>query len=317
MVQHEGTTHIIKSNKKLIDKRYFYLRNNPLLGKSQLGKIVRGYSVLNPEIMYAIKVVKKSGKFQSNPIYKELLWGEINLLKILKGNPYIVQIVESLETMNHTYIILELIDGGNLKNQIKERDTNFYSRNPIKEALSIGFQICLGIGALHKVSIAHRDIKPSCILYSVKDQHLKLCGLGFAKQFQEEDKTKLGTIPYMAPEYFKSGIKKTHKIDIWAYGCQLIELFYGIQFFKAKTKEETIDNIQNKKILLPKNPKLNVEVQNLLIGCLTRDIDDRLDYRQVMHHPAFDFCRNEYMDNIIEEVLQESILDELEYQPED
>ena len=319
MVQQEQTTQLVKPSKKVIDKRYFYYTNDPIIGRSKLGKIVRGYSVLNPKIMYAIKVVeKKSATFNSNPIYKELLMGELNLLKKLKGNPYIVQMVEYLETINHGYLVTELIDGKNLKNQIQERDTNFYSRNPIKEALSIGFQIFLGISALHRVNIAHRNIKPSCILYSVKDQHLKLCDLGFAKQFQEVfDKTKLGTIPYMAPEYFKSGSKRTHKIDIWAYGCQLMELFYGKQFFKGTTKEEIIYNIQNKKILLPKNPKLSVEVEDLLIGCLTRDIDDRFDYRQVMSHPAFDFCRNDYMDNIVEEASLESIPDEAEYEPED
>ena len=71
----------------------------------------------------------------------------------------------------------------------------------------------------------HRDIKPANIVLT-KDGTLKVIDFGIALSLKPDQdiKTAWGTPNYMAPEQ----IGKTHygsKVDIWAAGCVLYELF--------------------------------------------------------------------------------------------
>ena len=64
------------------------------------------------------------------------------------------------------------------------------------------YQLFRGLGYLHSLGIAHRDIKPCNILIHFDPRKLKLCDFGSAKQLVEGEKNhyEICTLWYRAPE---------------------------------------------------------------------------------------------------------------------
>jgi len=80
-------------------------------------------------------------------------------------HPNIVKMHEVFEDEKYLYLVMELLSGGELFDQIlkKEKFTERGARDviaPIFDALIY----------CHKLGIVHRDIKPENLLFSTKDQ---------------------------------------------------------------------------------------------------------------------------------------------------
>ena len=89
------------------------------------------------------------------------------------------------------------------------------------------FQILKGLETMHSLNIIHRDINPSHILISSKGG-IKITGLGRSINDIESkfivDKV-VGLLNYIAPECFLE-LNYNNKIDIWAVGILMLELYY-------------------------------------------------------------------------------------------
>lgn len=92
-----------------------------------------------------------------------------------------------------------------------------------------------GIEAAHKLKIIHRDIKPENILFRNNGNEIVIADFGIAT-FEEEDLytavetkdgTRLANFQYAAPEQRNRGVKVDHKVDLYALGLILNELFTG------------------------------------------------------------------------------------------
>ena len=102
----------------------------------------------------------------------------------------------------------------------------------LAERFSISIQIGKGLAYLHANDppIIHRDLKPeNCLLdHSL---NLKIADFGLARPIStfihEATTTCIGTTRFMAPELFdkERNEKIGVEIDIWAFGCLLIEIF--------------------------------------------------------------------------------------------
>merc|ERR1719229_1508212 len=87
-----------------------------------------------------------------------------------------------------------------------------------------------GICFLHSQRVVHRDLKSMNILLDAQ-QNAKICDFGLAQQMEATHIARKldgegGSPRYMAPECYDAAHGKlTEKVDIWAIGCILIELF--------------------------------------------------------------------------------------------
>ena len=102
------------------------------------------------------------------------------------------------------------------------------------------------MGYLHSktVGILHRDLKSANIfLQSDAKRSVKIGDFGLAttsaargssKGGSFRDKT-LGSIPWMAPELFRTPAPYSHESDMYAFGCVLYEIFAGEIPYAAKS----------------------------------------------------------------------------------
>ena len=100
---------------------------------------------------------------------------QIDILRKL-DHPHIVSLKEVVVTVSDTYIVMELLSGGELFNRIVEE-----GRFPEEAAARLFAQILLSMEYLHSLNIVHRDVKPENILYVQEgSSSIKLIDFGYA-----------------------------------------------------------------------------------------------------------------------------------------
>src|SRR5947199_4082866 len=145
------------------------------------------------------------------------------------AHPNIVQIHDFGDQDNITYIVMEYVDGGTLKERLKRA-------LPPGEAIDYLIQAAEGLDCAHRNGIVHRDVKPANMLVR-KDGHLLLSDFGIAKVLQETTNltragTGIGTPQYMSPEQ-GTGQMVDRRSDIYSLGIVLFHCLTGRVPFTA------------------------------------------------------------------------------------
>jgi len=124
------------------------------------------------------------------------------------NHPNIVTIHEVGATEDAPFIVMEYIDGRDLRTLIGEGPL------PVRQVLDIATQIADGLAAAHERGIVHRDLKPENIMLT-RDGYVKILDFGLAKVIGPAPEgehtiqldmpgtmpgTILGTVGYMSPE---------------------------------------------------------------------------------------------------------------------
>ena len=141
------------------------------------------------------------------------------------SHPNIVNVYDVGEEGKVHYIVMEYVDGQNLKEIIKNEGTlDEYT------ALDITKQIAKALGAAHKKGIIHRDIKPHNILISNEGRVVKVADFGIAKAVSNSTMTNVGSIigsvHYFSPEQAK-GKFVSNNADLYSLGIVLYEMIIG------------------------------------------------------------------------------------------
>ena len=157
------------------------------------------------------------------------------------NHPNITTIHSIEEVDDQLFIVMEYVDGKELKDKIKS--------GPIStdELINITNQIADGLEAAHKKGIIHRDIKSSNIMIT-KDGKVKIMDFGLAKIKGGTELTKIGstvgTAAYMSPEQTE-GEEIDHRTDIWSFGVVLYEMLTVELPFKGDYDQAIIYSILN------------------------------------------------------------------------
>lgn len=141
------------------------------------------------------------------------------------SHPNIVNVYDVGEDGKVHYIVMEYVDGQNLKEIIqKEGSLEEYT------ALDITKQIANALGAAHRSGIIHRDIKPHNILISKDGRQVKVADFGIAKAVSSSTMTNMGSVigsvHYISPEQAK-GKHLTSNADLYSLGIVLYEMILG------------------------------------------------------------------------------------------
>nr|WP_314276835.1 Stk1 family PASTA domain-containing Ser/Thr kinase [uncultured Peptostreptococcus sp.] len=141
------------------------------------------------------------------------------------SHPNIVNVYDVGEDGKVHYIVMEYVDGQNLKEIIQ--DEGFLEKYT---ALDIAKQIARALSAAHRNGIIHRDIKPHNILISKDGRQVKVADFGIAKAVSSSTMTNMGSVigsvHYISPEQAK-GKHLTSNADLYSLGIVLYEMIVG------------------------------------------------------------------------------------------
>jgi serine/threonine protein kinase len=135
------------------------------------------------------------------------------------SHPHIVTIHDFGETGGLYYLVMEFINGVNLRDLLRE------GKMAPEQALAIVPPICDALQFAHDHGIVHRDIKPENILLD-REGRVKIADFGIAT-LAGDAAERAGTPHYMAPEQSGGAKAIDHRADVYALGVVLYEMLTG------------------------------------------------------------------------------------------
>jgi tRNA A-37 threonylcarbamoyl transferase component Bud32 len=197
------------------------------LGSGAAATVYRAIEVENPQgEEVAIKVLHENTS--SNRNFRQRFKREAQLYQQL-SHPNIVKMLGWGEQSGLIYLVLELIDGGTLRERLHPQG--------LPPATAIGYldPLFRAIDYAHRQGVVHRDLKPENIMVT-REEVLKVADFGLGRADNSESltasDTTLGTPAYMAPEQIVDGSHAT-SVDQYALGILSFELLCGRRPFVA------------------------------------------------------------------------------------
>jgi serine/threonine-protein kinase len=201
------------------------------------------------------------------------------------NHPNIVTIHEVGATDDAPYIVMEYVDGRDLRTLIAE------GAMPVRQVLDIATQIADGLAAAHERGIVHRDLKPENIMVTRDGGYVKILDFGLAKVIGPTPEgehtiqlempgtmpgTILGTVGYMSPEQ-ATGKRLDFRSDLFAFGAILHELSTGTPAFNGETAIDTLSAILHHEppSVMKVNPRVPVQLADIIRRLLAKAPDDR------------------------------------------
>lgn len=172
------------------------------------------------------------------------------------SHPNIVNVYDVGEDGKVHYIVMEYVDGQNLKEIIQDEGS-------LEEytALDIAKQIARALSAAHRNGIIHRDIKPHNILISKDGRQVKVADFGIAKAVSSSTMTNMGSVigsvHYISPEQAK-GKHLTSNADLYSLGIVLYEMIIGRVPFSGDSPISIALKHINEDIAFTDQDKINV-----------------------------------------------------------
>jgi tRNA A-37 threonylcarbamoyl transferase component Bud32 len=147
-------------------------------------------------------------------------------------HPNIVGVYDIGQDGDLHYIVMEYVEGRNLKELILES-----APFPIEHALAIAIRVCTAVGAAHKAGLIHCDVKPQNILVA-RDGRIKVTDFGIARALTSapgvEGGDVWGTPDYLSPEQ-AAGEHLGPSSDVYSIGVVMYEMLTGRLPFEAES----------------------------------------------------------------------------------
>lgn len=199
---------VLKNRYKLIDER----------GSGSMATVYIGRD-LETNRLYAVKVLSRQAAAESELV--ERFQREFELLTRLSG-PHVVSPVDFGEDHGSLFIVMDYIDGHNLKHAVLT-----HGPFPLSRAVDCVEQAAAGVATAADQSIVHRDIKPQNLLLSASNV-VKLTDFGLARSHESRDITVtgffVGTPFYVAPEQVENSRRADVRADLYSLACVFFEL---------------------------------------------------------------------------------------------
>jgi serine/threonine protein kinase len=266
-----------------------------VLGSGNFSEVRLGVNVQSGD-KRAVKIIdkKKFVQFQNKRESHLCLNSEADVMLGL-NHTGIVRFENWFETETSLYLVMELLEGGDLLQCILEHGCFTEA-----EARRLFRELCEAVRYLHVKSIVHRDLKPENILLTTKDRkemHLKIADFGLARtNMKSRDcRTFCGTPHYFAPEVINTFRDKDtsaagygKQADMWSLGVILYIMLSGIPPFDEDGLYEQI--LEGKyEFDVREWTTVSPEAKELVKSLMTVNPKDRLTIHQALDHSWFHF----------------------------
>lgn len=231
--------------------------------------------------MVAIKILRPN--LTKDPAFLDKFQQEARSVAMM-SHPNIVTVHDVGNDGATYYIVMEMIEGDDLKKLIKTRGAL-----PFDRALKLAIQICAGLGFAHRSQLVHADVKPQNILIN-REGIVKITDFGIAQAYtdtmpQTRSEVVWGSPHYFAPEQAR-GEKPSPASDVYSIGVVLFEMFTGRLPFVGPTQRDlALAHIQAE---VPRaielNPDLPIELSNVIYKVMSKRPNDRYKHADQLGH---------------------------------
>ncbi len=191
------------------------------------------------------------------------------------SHPNIVTVHDVGQDGGTHYIVMEYIDGEDLKHQIRTA-----APFSIDRALSIAIKICAGVGYAHRAGLVHADVKPQNVLVTEND-NVKVTDFGIAQALTATKPRERQRIVWGSPHYFSpeqaQGDPPTPASDVYAIGIVLFEMLTGrLPFVGTDQQELALAHIRETPPNASDfNPNVPVHLDRILQKVLSKEPSSR------------------------------------------
>jgi tetratricopeptide (TPR) repeat protein len=197
------------------------------IGKGAMGEV---YKAKDPLLNRFVALKTISPTLAADGDFKERFKREAQSAARL-NHPNIITVYDYGEEQGLTYMVMELLEGVDLRQAIRSRALGHLGRK-----LEVMAQILDGLAFAHANSVVHRDLKPGNI-HLTPSGHVKILDFGLAR-LGASDMTKTGTVMgtphYMSPEQVR-GQKADARSDVFSLGSVFYELLCNHRPFEAES----------------------------------------------------------------------------------
>ena len=199
------------------------------------------------------------------------------------SHPNIVEVYDVGEDNGNYYIVMEYIEGRQLKQLLKKRE-----KLTLTEAIDIMLQVTDGMSTAHDAYIIHRDIKPQNIMI-LDNGMVKITDFGIAMAMNSTQLTQtnsvMGSVHYLPPEQ-ANGKSATLQSDVYSMGILMYELITGKLPYKGDNAVEiALKHLKEPFPSIKKEmPELPQSVENIILRATAKNPKNRYSDAREMYN---------------------------------
>ena len=247
------------------------------IGAGGMGKV---YKAIDRErdMTIAIKILDRRYDLDRRRRRRDHLGREILIAAKLNHETvvrYNQEIIEQEDRNGHVRrcLLMEFVDGFDLRKHIKDRDLS------IGKMIEIMYKLSTGLDYLHMNGIIHRDIKPGNFMLTRDQKRVKIFDFGLSKSTASWRTRWMretgGTRAYMPPEQLRSkNAKLDVRSDIFSFGITMYELFSGRHPCSGKQAREIQKQLVSSRYRFEPPSKFNSSIppqlDKIILKCLRR-----------------------------------------------
>ena len=191
------------------------------------------------------------------------------------NHPNIVQVYDFIEHQNRMWMVIELVQGGDLASYLARQ--GFLSA---QETCRLGAKIAEAVAFAHERGVVHRDLKPLNVLLA-DEMAPKVTDFGLAKLAEGGVDTLEGTVMgsphYMSPEQAE-GRAISYSTDIYSLGVILYQKLTGQVPFEGEIASVLAQHIRKRprrmREVAPDN-NIPPKLEKLVLAILAKSVSDR------------------------------------------
>jgi eukaryotic-like serine/threonine-protein kinase len=187
-------------------------------------------------------------------------------------HPNIVQVYDYGQIDRNHYIVMELVNGTDLRRYLRPRGILDVDRS-----VMIAHDVALGLGAAHHHHIVHRNVNQQNVLVG-RDGSIKLTGFTMVSVYKDIDAGRLtgtgvslGFVQYYSPEQAEDEIVSP-AADVYALGNMMYEILTGRPLFDGDNPVAVaMQHIQDAPTPPSQiNPTIPPALEEIILRCLEK-----------------------------------------------
>jgi len=186
------------------------------------------------------------------------------------AHPNIVTVYDYGQDGNRAYIVMEFVEGRDLKSVIRAE-----SPLPMDRAIDLMAQACAALGYAHRAGLVHCDVKPQNLIVT-PDGRLKVTDFGIARAISQSMPQNVDTV-WGTPHYFSpeqaAGEAPTPASDVYSLGVVMYEMLSGRLPFDADNHTDlAMQHLQDEPPPLTAiNPAVPIQIEQIINRVMAKD----------------------------------------------